>query len=128
MKNCLMKYILDTYGIEADYPFRPSADTAVFRNPRNRKWFAVLLDQLSKRNLGMQEDAKADVLNVKCDPVMNFALIDHQRIFPAYHMNKEHWISVLLDSSITMEEIAFLVDVSYQLVDHSGKVGRLTKV
>ena len=128
MKNCLMRYILDTYGIEADYPFASSPHTAVFRNPRNSKWFAVLLGQLPKSCLGLQDDGAADVLNLKCDPIMTFSLIDHQKLFPAYHMNKKHWVSVLLDSPITMQELAFLMDLSYRLVDRrSASKSRRTK-
>ena len=121
MKTDLMRYILDTYGIEPDCPFAMESNTLIFRNPRNRKWFAVLLGQLSKRHLGLQDDGVADVLNLKCDPIMTFSLIDHQKIFPAHHMNKEHWVSVLLDSPITKEELVFLVDLSYRLVDQKGK-------
>ena len=124
MKDHLMRYILDTYGVEPDHPFRSSPGTAVFRNARNQKWFAVLLEQLSKGCLGLQDGGAADVLNLKCDPIMTFSLIDHQRIFQAYHMNKEHWISVLLDSSIAMEELCFLVDLSYRLVDQRTKTGK----
>ena len=121
MKNQLMQYILDTYGIEPDYPFPTSPETAVFRNVRNRKWFAVLLGQLSGKCLGLQVEGKVDVLNLKCDPIMTFSLIDNQKIFHAYHMNKEHWVSVLLDSPITMEELSFLVDLSYGLIDRRGR-------
>lgn len=126
MKEHLLRYILDTYGIEPDYPFRTSPDTAAFRNARNKKWFALLLGQTSKSCLGLKDDAAADILNLKCDPIMTFSLIDHQKIFPAYHMNKEHWISVLLDSAITPDELAFLVDLSYDLVDRSGKPKKRT--
>ena len=121
MKTQLMEYILDTYGIEPDCPFGTASGTAVFRNARNQKWFGVLLGQLPKRCLGLKDDSTADVLNLKCDPIMTFSLIDNQKIFRAYHMNKEHWVSVLLDSPITMEELSFLVDMSYRLVDRRGK-------
>ena len=121
MKNRLKQYILDTYGIEADHPFVTAPDTEIFRNARNTKWFAVLLGQLSKRCLGLQDDGAADVLNLKCDPIMTFSLIDNQRIFHAYHMNKEHWVSVLLDNDIAVEELTFLVDLSYSLVDRRAK-------
>ena len=111
MKNRLKQYILDTYGIEADHPFVTAPDTEIFRKARNKKWFAVLLGQLSKRCLGLQDDGAADVLNLKCDPIMTFSLIDNQRIFHAYHM----------DNDITMEELTFLVDLSYSLVDRRAK-------
>ena len=121
MKNQLLNYMLDTYGLEPEYPFMTSPTTAIFRNARNQKWFAVLFEQLSKRCLGLEEDGTAAVLNLKCDPVMTFSLIDQKKCFRAYHMHKEHWISVLLDSSITMEELSFLVDLSYRLVDRRGR-------
>jgi len=117
----VIQSIRNNYGAEAEYPFLTSPQTAVFRNGRTGKWFAVLLGSLPKRCLGLAEDGEADVLNLKCDPIMTFSLIDHQRIFRAYHMNKEHWISVCLDSDIGMEELSFLIDVSYGLVDKRKK-------
>ena len=121
MKNKVADYILNTYGVEADHPFATTPCNAIFRNQRNRKWFAVLLGNLPKRCLGLNSRETADVLNLKCDPIMTCSLIDHQKIFRAYHMNKEHWISVLLDSPITEDELFFLVDLSYRLVDHASK-------
>ena len=35
--------------------------------------------------------------------------------WPAYHMNKDKWISVLLDGAVPQEEIFRLIDLSYQL-------------
>ena len=121
MKTRLLAYLRDEYGAEPDYPWLAAPENAIFRNPRSRKWFAVLLGQLPKRCLGLADDGRADVLNLKCDPIMTHSLIDNRRIFHAYHMNKQHWISVLLDSSITMEELVFLVDLSYRLVDRGAK-------
>ena len=114
-------YIADTYSVDAETPWAPESDHAVFRHRDNRKWFAVLMGNLSVRCLGLSVDGIADVLNLKCDPLMTFSLIDNQKIFRAYHMNKEHWISVHLDSGITLEELAFLIDLSYGLVDQKGK-------
>ena len=121
MKQQVLQHILDTYGVEAEYPWMTSPDTAVFRNPRTGKWFAVLMGNLSTRCLGLSGDSTIDVLNLKCDPIMTFSLIDNQKLFRAYHMNKEHWISVHLGSGITMEETAFLIDLSYGLIDQKGK-------
>lgn len=125
MKSKVERYLLDAYGIEPDYPFAANPHTAVFRNAQTRKWFAVLLGKLPKRCLGLSDDGVADVLNLKCDPIMTHSLIDNQKIFHAYHMNKEHWISVLLDSSITENELSFLIDLSYQLVNYTNRTKKL---
>lgn len=126
MKSKVEHYLLDTYGIKADYPFATNPHTAVFRNIRTRKWFAVLLGDLPKRCLGLHDDSVTDVLNLKCDPIMTHTLINNQKIFHAYHMNKEHWISVLLDSAITENELFFLIDMSYRLVDATNKTRKKT--
>ena len=117
----VLSYIQDTYGVEPEYPWMTSPENAIFRNVRTKKWFAVLLGSLPKDRLGLQEEGCADVLNVKCDPIMTFSIIDGRRIFRAYHMNKEHWVSILLDSSIEMNETVFLLDMSYRLVDSAGR-------
>jgi len=124
MKDWLTDYILNAYGVAPDYPFAASPETAAFRNPGNKKWFALLMGRLPKKFLGINDDGQADILNLKCDPVMTFSLIDNQKIFRAYHMNKEHWISVPLDGPISTDELAFLVDMSYRLVEKTGKKRR----
>lgn len=39
------------------------------------------------------------ILNLKCDPNLAPILHDFRAIFPAYHMNKRHWISVDLNAN-----------------------------
>ena len=38
-------------------------------------------------------------------------------ILPGYHMNKEHWISVVLDGSVAIEHIHELIQDSYALTE-----------
>ena len=36
-------------------------------------------------------------------------------VFPAYHMNKQHWISVVLNDSVDDDTVEMLLDMSYKL-------------
>lgn len=54
-----------------------------------------------------------EVLNVKADPEEIQRLIDHDRYFPAYHMDKVHWISILLDKETDMDAAKRMLDESY---------------
>ena len=117
MKNEILEYIKDFYGVEVEFLWEATPENGALRNPKNKKWFAVLLGSLPKSKLGIKSGDKADVLNLKCDPIFNFAVVDNIRVFPGYHMNKEHWISVLLDGSLPFEELKALVDMSYEIVD-----------
>lgn len=58
---------------------------------------------------------QVDLLNLKCGPDLIENLIQIPGIIPAYHMNKTHWISVLLDRTVPAEQIRNLINLSYQL-------------
>ena len=105
-------YILSQYGVEADYPFEDDDVTCVFRHADNRKWFGIAM-RISGSKLGLS-CSQVDVLNVKiADPVYLDMLIHSPGIFPAYHMNKQHWVTVLLDGSVPSDTVCELIDMSY---------------
>ena len=44
----------------------------------------------------------------------------YEGIKPGYHMNKNHWITILLDGSVSEAKTLDFLDMSYDLID-SGK-------
>lgn len=58
-----------------------------------------------------------DVLNVKCDPISIASLCTQPGLFPACHMNKDKLISIILDGTVSDDEIISLVASSYQLTE-----------
>ena len=56
-------------------------------------------------------------INLKCDPdlAMHFRAM-YKAITPGYHMNKRHWNTIILDGSISDNEIFSMIDDSYDLV------------
>jgi len=49
------------------------------------------------------------------------SLLQEKGIFPAYHMSKTCWISVLLDGSVSEETLSFLIDISFELTNKKCK-------
>ena len=94
----LQRYIFDHYSTEPDYPWPGAPNHAVFRHGGNRKWFALVLD-VPRNKLGLPGTQMIDVVNLKCDPILIGSLRGEPGIFPAYHMNKDSWLSVALDGS-----------------------------
>lgn len=87
-----------------DYPFG-DANWAVMRHQTNRKVFAAIYDHEGRV-----------WMNVKAEPGWaDFWKTVYPAVVPAYHMNKLHWISVILDGSMRDEEIFHLIDDSYRL-------------
>lgn len=111
-KQSFLDYCLGTFGTSPDYPFDEDFETAVLRHADNRKWFALLM-KVSRRKFGFDSDEMVDVVNLKLPVEMFGSFGKADGVYPAYHMNKLHWISVLLPDA-TDETIAFLTGVSYE--------------
>ena len=92
--------------------------TAVLRH-KNGKWYAIIMT-VEKKTLGLEEDGKINILDVKCDPDLVGMLIQTYGFLPGYHMNKRHWITILLDESVSEAKTLDFLDMSYDLID-SGK-------
>ncbi len=98
----LFQYIEDFYGTEPEYLWAKYPTYAVFRHSASRKWFAPGM-YLSRDKPGLSGGGCVDILNVKCDSVLIGSLLAEAGFFPAYHMNKNTWISVLLDETVPEE-------------------------
>ena len=111
-KQSFLDDCLGTFGTLPDYPFDEDFETAVFRHADNRKCFALLM-KVSRRKFGFDSDETIDIVNLKLPVEMFGSFGKADGVYPAYHMNKLHWISVLLPDA-SDETIAFLSGVSYE--------------
>lgn len=108
------RYIANTYCISGDHPFEKHPDTTIYRHPYNKKWFAIVMP-VTKRRLGIDADGSFYIMNVKTSIDVISSFVGETGFFPAYHMNKSHWISIALDGSVSAEKIKWFIDVSYKL-------------
>lgn len=108
------KYISERYEVCAEHLWESAPSFAVYRHKFNRKWFAVVMT-IPKIKLGIKEPGEIDVVNFKCNPDTMAEMWYEQGIFPAYHMNKKHWCTVLLDGSVAKDALVWLTENSYAL-------------
>ena len=107
-----LEYCLDTYGTSPDYPLDEDFETAVLRHTDNRKWYAIAM-RVSRRKFDFDSDEVIDVVNLKLPTEMFGSFDASDGVYPAYHMNKLHWISVLLPDAPD-DVVQFLVNVSFE--------------
>lgn len=68
-------------------------------------------------------------LSLKCNPDLAQSLrATYPAITPGYHLNKEHWNTLLLDGSIPEAEVLSLIDHSYELVVQGLKKSERAKL
>ncbi len=123
----LIDYIFDEYSVEPDYPFRMDDVTCVFRHTDNRKWFGIAM-VIPYKTIGINKTGDVDILNVKCDPIMMGSFRGKPGFHPAYHMNRDKWITILLDGSAEQEDIKALLALSYTVTASRIRPGRNTKI
>ena len=111
-KQHFFSYCLSTYSTAPDYPFEGDFETAVFRHLGSRKWYAIVM-RVSRRTFGIDSDEVIDVVNLKLPPEMFGSFGTSDSVYPAYHMNKLHWISVLLPDA-PKDVVQFLVNASFE--------------
>ena len=110
----LENYISETFGTTGEQFFAKYPSFRVFRHLGNRKWFAVIMD-IPRKSLGLSGDSEISVVNLKCDPILIGSFREEPGVFPAWHMNKAHWLSVALDGTASDDSLLFLLDMSYEL-------------
>ena len=89
-------------GSAETFPFGP--ETSVFKVAG--KMFA--LSQLDEHPLRV---------SLKCEPLLAEQLrAAHTAVIPGYHLNKQHWNTVIIDGSMPEQTITDMIEDSYDLV------------
>lgn len=125
-REAMDKYINNVYGVTAEFPWLSAPTFAVYRHQSNNKWFAVIME-IPKAKLGIEEVGNINIINLKSDPLLIGSLILNKGILPAYHMNKNHWITVCLDGTVEKDKIEWLLGLSFELTDKKLKGNKLRK-
>ena len=96
-------YCLQKQNTTEEMPFGPSV--VVFKV--NNKMFCL-----------MSLDEQPTTINVKCEPEKAIELREqYLSVLPGYHMNKQHWNTVIVDGLISPKIIKEFIDDSYNLVN-----------
>lgn len=114
-RQFIQEYIADTYHISPQYLWQKHPTFAVYRHHhKKQKWFALVAD-VANHKLGLTDTGISTILNVKCLPDVILLLHQEGKILPAYHMNKEHWFSIILDNQFTQTDLTYYIDWSFDL-------------
>ena len=101
----LREYCITKKGVEECLPFGP--ETLVFK-------------VMGKMFLLTSLDSQPAQFNVKCNPEKAIELRENYGcVLPGYHMNKNHWNTIICDGSANDKLLKQWVDDSYNLVVES---------
>lgn len=112
----LQEYILSHYESDIDHPIEKDPTVIVFRRLDNKKWFAALKN-IKCRNVDVDRDGRIDILNVRLEPRTVAKLRTREGFRPAWRMNQNAWVTILLDGSVADDEVFGYLDASF---DNAG--------
>ncbi len=110
MKNYYIEQLLQLENVYLDYPF-DNGEWAAIRHKDNKKIFALIYH----RNGNL-------CINFKNKPEWGtFWRGSFESVTPAYHMNKEHWSTVIVGGDADQQQIMQMINDSYNLTAKKGK-------
>ena len=78
---------------------------------------------LDKSKLIENSNGEVEIMDIKLDPNVVEDLLQRNGFYPAYHMNKQHWISVLLDGTVAKDRVFDLIHMSFLATASALKKG-----
>lgn len=107
-------YVREKYGDELEFLWDKFPDNAVWRRKDTAKWYGAILT-VAKSKLGIDSKETAEIIDLRIQPQKMAELLENKNYYPGWHMNKNNWYTIILDGSITNEEIYSRIDESYSL-------------
>ena len=111
--NEVSNLIKEKYNVLPEFLWESNPNYGIFRNESSNKWFAIIMN-IDRNKLDFKMSGEVEVLNVKLDDLVD-TYLKKEGIYPAYHMSKKSWVSIILDNTLSNKEIMNLIDISYDL-------------
>ena len=113
-REALFAFAKETFGTEPEFLWEKTPDAGVLRHADNRKWYGIVMT-VQRKTLGLSGEGAVEILNVKADYLTGSFLRQQAGFLPAYHMNKEHWNTIIVDGNVDETLVKELIEQSYQL-------------
>ena len=110
--NRLTQHIYTQYGDKPDFPWKKFDGYGVFKNSCNGKWYALIMP-IEQNKLNQNLSGKIEIVNIKLDKNKIQNHVKQRGFYPAYHMNKINWITLVLNETISDDVLYNLIDESY---------------
>lgn len=110
----IYKKIQEEFHTEPEFLWEKYPRYAVFRDYDTHKWYAIFMN-IKSNQLYVSNEEEIEILNVKVSKDEIGNLLKKDGIYPAYHMNKRNWISILLNDTLKDTEIMNRIEESYKL-------------
>ncbi len=117
--NRLTTLIIKKYHDTPEFAWKKFPGYGIFKNSNNAKWYALIMN-INKSKIA-EENGEIEILNVKLDENKIKTLLARKGFYKAYHMNKENWITIILDDTIEDTEIMEYIEESHSFTEQTDE-------
>lgn len=118
--NRIANTIKTIYNDEPEFAWEKSPGFGIFRNPKSKKWYGLLMN-IDKSKLDKKGSGEVEIINIKLSEEKILELLKSKGFYKAYHMNKKNWISIILDDTLSDDEILDYIKISHSYTELSNK-------
>ena len=111
--NNITSKIIQIYETKPEFLWKKHPGYGVFRNKKSGKWFAIIMN-IDKSKIIPNKKGEIEIINLKLN---DNKYLKQKGIYPAYHMNKKSWVTIILDDTLKEEKILNLINISYEYSD-----------
>jgi predicted DNA-binding protein (MmcQ/YjbR family) len=112
-------YILSHCEALSDHSFEEDPTVTIFRRADNNQRFAATKN-VGRRSVDAGQSGRIDILNVSLEPRLVTSLREREGFRPAWRMNRNRWVTILVNGSVPDDEIRSYIDMAYKT---GGKKG-----
>ena len=111
--NRIAKLIEEKYNVKPEFLWEKFPEYGVFRNKREGKWFAVIMN-IDKGKIIQNQKGEIPIIDIKVNQNTE-EYLKKKGIYEAYHLNKKNWITIILDDTLTDEEIINIIENNVEI-------------
>lgn len=119
--NRIAAKIYEKYKETPDFPWSKLEGAGVFRFPKNKKWYGLIMNvPMKSLDKTIKDETEAnkivEIMNIKIVPEKLDELLKINGIRRCYHMNKKQWVTLMLDETLSDDFVMELIDQSRNLI------------
>ena len=112
--NTIIEFVRDYYSDELEFLWEKSPNNAIWRRSDNKKWYGIILT-VEGNKVGLETEKPVEIIDLRMNPADAEAILSRENYHPGWHMNKKSWYTLVLDGSVSDDEIKERIKESYAL-------------
>lgn len=109
-----IEFVRKKYGDELEFLWTKFPDNAVWRRKDNKKWYGAILT-VQGNKIGLDINEIVEIIDLRMPPDQASQILNRTHYYPGWHMNKKSWYTLVLNGSVSDDEIRMRIQESYQL-------------